>query len=601
MFKSKTFVLLLLVYIIFVTIFTYFYIGSEAKIYQSTTILSNFLLFDNINNIHTKGIISWLIDVFNDVQKSSLNIIHVLPILPFVWSKMSRYNFVLGVSILYMTPIVLILINLVYTKLIEYSKKNTLLNVYIIITILFMPCIWYAALRGIADLIGFIFVFLALYYSIDKKFEEEMPIKEPIIFGLLLYIAFLLRRFLIVEDFSIVAAVITVALIRIFSSYQGKDIYTKIKTLLRNAVLIPLLTFFVCMLIIQTQYFISIITFNDSVMDAYAKDLLWNYSDLYRVIMSYNLTLFVASLFFIMLLVKDKNEKCKFIFIFTSLIINTVINGMYMFTNIYALYSVIIIYLIIIISMSKIYEYINKTTEKIFSNIIILFFILVNIICFVLYVTPYKNLPSSIKNLNNCFPKTLELMPSTPFLYEYRDIVNEVNVAIKNDMEITNNKNAEIVFWAYEIVDFSSFKSYIYFVDDELRNNIIPPMEYFTSEGYQLNDLDADYVIVGDPMRLYAQEKDFLPAYKANEAFLKNENIAKSYKLIYEGNTTLMNYEINKEVEAKGYVYKKIKPVTPEQVKELMDIIVKEAPEYKDVYDEQLKEYTRNYNDKYKI
>ncbi len=32
-----------------------------------------------------------------------------------------------------------------------------------------------------------------------------------------------------------------------------------------------------------------------------------------------------------------------------------------------------------------------------------------------------------------------------------------------------------------------------------------------------------------------------------------------------------------------------------------MDIIVKEAPEYKDVYDEQLKEYTRNYNDKYKI
>ena len=175
MFKSKSFLFILFCYVIFVTVFTYYFIGSESKIYYSNFVLSTFDLFDFVECTKEPGILQSFIYLLNSVQCSEMNILHALPLYPFVVFNMTRYNIVLGISLLYMIPLMIILLKLIFSKLIEYKPENTLLNVYIITAVLFMPGIYFAATRGLADLSGFVIIFLAILYVIDKKFEEKMP------------------------------------------------------------------------------------------------------------------------------------------------------------------------------------------------------------------------------------------------------------------------------------------------------------------------------------------------------------------------------------------------------------------------------------------
>ena len=123
--------------------------------------------------------------------------------------------------------------------------------------------------------------------------------------------------------------------------------------------------------------------------------------------------------------------------------------------------------------------------------------------------------------------------------------------------------------------------------------------EYFTFEAIEAENLDSKYVIVTDPIRLHFEEKDFLPLFKAGQAFINNQNIAKNYELIFKKEYEYEKYFHNPTVTV--YIYKKNKPVEPELVRELYDSIIQEAPKYKDIYDEKYQEYVDFYNTKYNL
>ena len=587
---KKFLITIYIIFTIFVCIFTSNFLNNEDKIYSCNFVMSNQMFFRTFEQLN-ENFFAGISNILRLVAEAPFNPLHILPLFPFyyMFGNSSRFGFIIGIELFYMIPITLLLLYYLYKEIIHYDSKYKLMNIAVLISVLFMPALWFPSLRGQAEIITFIPVFLMIIYFSKINFEENNNIRNALLLGLSMYLVFILRRFFIVFDAAIVLTIFLFGLNRIIKNRT--DSIKKLINLGLNSIIIPSCMFLGLMCVFQFPYIISCLETKDIVIKAYV------YRNCFETIIScfyllgYKLILLILALISVFLWA-DKNTKKNITFLTSILFFYTCIFSFYLFIDIYLNLILVFISVIIISGFYYFALHIKQTRKNnILPNLLSAIFILYIIFSFLYF---FNTLGYNIKK----FPKypTIEYITSTPYKFSYivKKSIKEIDKTLKE--EIKNNPDAKITVYATldETMSYFILESYSTFTDKILLKHLNPTSEYFSNEGIPNQNLNADFVVVSDPVRFEERKKGFLPLFNASEAFLNSENIGKSYTCIKEI-SFYVNRKNNKAEKVTLYIFKKTKPVTPEQVNELYNSIIEEVPQFADIYKNKMEEYKNFY------
>lgn len=599
--KSRETFLLFFIYCIFICFFSYNFISAEDKIYECMYLESNVNYFE-LFSIKASSVKEYWSNIYFLMTTCPLNFIIILPLYPFykIFGDISREGFIIGIQLFYMVPLLFILINLFYSRLAKYSVNNTTFNIFVICSFLFCAPIHYLVLRGYASICAFIPLFILLYIAMSTKFEERIGFKKILLFGLLIYLVFHLRRFLLIADISIIATSFLFALYRIVKSNEKslKELFTKLCCLVNNLFVFPACISLILFYIFQRDNFFAYFKFSSDIYTAYnTVSFFDNLNGFYYYFGLVNTILLIASSL-IILFVKNENRKNAIFILFTALGYLLAFLFYEIFTE-YLFFFYILSILLFLYSVSLLFNKINSFFPKMLVKFSIIFLIIYVMFNFVLLFLPKESFSENIySKFEKIHIKPDDSMKFYPYSFYKKESFLEVYDFIKNEIK----DESDICITAYattHLFNYWLLYSYSSFDDKIIKNHMYRTAEYFSFEAIEAENLDSKYVIVTDPIRLFHEEKDFLPLFKAGKAFINNQNIAKNYELIFKKEYEYEKYFHNPIVTI--YIYKKNKPVEPELVRELYDSIIQEAPKYKDIYDEKYKEYVDFYNKKYNL
>ena len=142
--------------------------------------------------------------------------------------------------------------------------------------------------------------------------------------------------------------------------------------------------------------------------------------------------------------------------------------------------------------------------------------------------------------------------------YPYSFTGKESFIEIYDFIKKETSSKSGLCITTYAISDLFNYwllYSYSSFDDKVIKNKLYRTAEYFTFEGIEAENLDSEYVIVTDPIRLHFDEKDFLPLFRAGQAFINNKSIAKNYELIFKKEYEYSRFSFSPTVVV--YIFKK--------------------------------------------
>ncbi len=599
--KYRNFIYIIIPFIIFLLILTSVYVncgdypyGVYCGNHYFKHILISKLFFSNFS-----AFLQYIIEGLFFSDDNGLNII---PLIPFYFLKKfpppSVLPFIFGICFTYILPLMMVLIYLIYSKFIKYSGKNTLMNVYVITGIIFLPFLYFLYLKGFVDIPSLIIFYYTIFRYINYKFEDKIDIKNSLILGVLLYFIFLLRRSFIVQDISLVVSLIIISILRSifpFKSCNISNIKQKLKNIFINLNLIPALVFLILIFIVQHGYFLSCIQAQNNVYDAYKSDFIINLTNFVTILGLWNCILLIISIFTILITNKTHIKgDTLFILVFIN---SVLLQGIYIIGNSYFAWFYISAELIIIMGLYKMYTVLKyKLKSPFIANIIIIICLLFNMLNFTIFLTNKGNILNNNK-ISNLFSKCLfnEYSYPTEFLSK-KSFYNVYNILSK---KLDTNPNLRIaIFTSNETVHQSMFELYSAYYEDGLMDHLETSSEYFNYEGFRfINNLNADYIITTAPVRLYSDAMNFIPLKIISDNFSKDSEIRRYYKLLYSDEAR--TNEGGSDSKYTVYLFERISPVPPTAVANLLLQAIQLAPNHKDVYKKQIKEYEVYYNELY--
>lgn len=607
MFKDRKFLLLFFVYALFCTTFAYLYISSEDKMYPANIVIPNFMYIEFFDSIFIDKV-----NIFSSLREylmnQAYNPLPVLLLFPFylIFGAGSRLGYVLGIELFYILPLIFIILYFIYKKLVSYNEKNTLLNIYILTSLFFNTTLYFSALRGYSDIIIFIPYFILLLFFIDFKFEEKQNFFKIALFSVILYSIFVMRRCYIVLDFSLIVTFLIFSFVRIFSNFKSftkNEILKKLSYLTINLLFIPGIIFCSLMFILQKNYILYSLSLKLEVFNAYqGTSLLYNLNDFVMMFGYFAFIVFIL-LFVPSLFVKD-SKKSNFLFLISTVVFYVLPFLTYTIINNFGFFFVLSMQLVLIYTLDKITILTSSFNKKIIANFMIFIMLIFNIFNFITFVSfspndetkKFASFLHELKN-KNIFANAVEGIPSHPYKYNYYQAFDSFYETLFS--EIKNNPNANVTIYAFldDVVSYYVLKNYSLFNDRILYKNLLPTAEYFNYEGIPPRNLDADYVIVSNPVRQIFIEEDFLPLYFASNAFFENKNISQSYECIFSAKEKYLREDMSEFFELR--IYKKVRPVTPSQAEDFFNSIVQEQNSLQDLYSRFISEYAFYFSEKY--
>ena len=183
-------------------IFAAIYIASEHQIYHG-----DFLIYYGIYKLTAQSFFedwpSGLFDLLFKISNDTYNPTAIIPLLPIHWLfGEERTYYVIGVILFYLTPATIIA-----TRLARDDEQASQHKSFMIFSAAFLfPVFWMPTLRGMIDIAGLVPLGLAALLLQKTDYLTKANWKEAATFGLLLWCAFLFRRWF---AFSLLALVLT--------------------------------------------------------------------------------------------------------------------------------------------------------------------------------------------------------------------------------------------------------------------------------------------------------------------------------------------------------------------------------------------------------
>lgn len=482
----------------------------------------------------------------DDYNNSPVFIISLFNFLPFS----SRVSYVTGLVVAYLMPTVL-LFSLLIGKILE--NKSKLITVLSFIFSVSFPAFWAPTLRGYPDICGLIFILWAVIFCLRNDFSERVDFTKALKLGVLLWAPFLLRRW---YAYTIVSLYLTLPILNALY-FNGRVEFVKTKKIITSFFLSGM-TSVLLALIFQWPLIERIISTDYSyIYSAYQSTLIYSIGNLIDDI-GLIFCLMALISFFIVMLIGDNRQRLFLVFSFLNLILS-----FFLFTRTQSpgvqhnLPFALWILLISCIGMSLSVISLKGCTSKIISAIILMLFLLFSQLQS-LFGFLKCNLTPWISN--EYFPLRVENF--SEYKAMSNDIVNLTRAGrrvsilsssgvLNDDMlnTISNSKLSERINYASQV---------------DLR------------DGFRLQTLASDYVIVTDPVQIHLKESGQRVITVPAIDILSNKGIGQAYKKVSRA------YKLSTNVNA--WIYEKERPFLPSEIEYFFKQLVHYYPEWKNIY-----------------
>ncbi len=546
--------ILLLLFIVFIVVFTFYHIGKETILYRCDFIEYNLFYYDYakllVSDFNT-FVHNMCWEVYNINRNPLMNIF----IIPFFYIfKESRAGYITAVNIVFMLPCMILLYKILNNYILKPQCNKVIYYLMMFSIIFLFPPLWMASLSGIPDICGMVPVLGAFYLYYKFGCNKETPLKYLFIMAGLLYLSFLFRRWYSVVVVVFLASIFLENIIQSFNKPFNlketllKNIYT-IKNILIISILITVFA-----LLIQYGYVHNIFV-NEG-----------NERDIYTVAFNQFKILFIEILGVIYLIFAAagsifnlKNKYVRFAFINLVLYLSAYITGMHnqlLWINHYLFIACMLVILI----CSALNNISNIIKPDVIRNVVMSLVIVYSICNFIVcFETPRINQTGFLFSRNFYFDDTSADYHTVKDLYEYLENEYQNNKNIKAAQYGLNNS-----FGYYQLRGINPKSEF-------LKNNYV--CETIFDSDFNALEINADYIINMTPLNLFFDDKTLARVlYTTNEMFEKNTSIAKNYKKVKE-------YMLSDGT--KLTLYKKIKPLSKKQIKEYLEQFYEFYPDWK--------------------
>ena len=514
-------------FFVFAFLFTKWYILNESPLYRCDLCDQN-LNWHDFYVLLKENISEFWKNLSHDIYTMNRNASSVILLLPFAFLiKDFRFGFVFASELVYMIPS-MILIWYLFDK---HFLKNAELKVSVLLMILssiFLAVnLWHPVLSGILDICGMVPVLICFILYFKYGFNKRMPVPAVIAASLLIYTAFLFRRWYSVVIFSFFASVI---IENIIVSFKAQD---KIKQLLYTFFHLGIFSGISAILAyyIQGGYFRNIINSEIAERSSY----IVNYNQI-EAIITHNWGIAVFSVIVLGFILCFKNHLVRFcalnIFIYVFMFI-AVMNNRFLWIN-HFIYPACCALILFCAGAYKISEFIkNEKLKNVFAVLIILFNIY-NFCTFFVIDKPAK--------LMRTLPYTTAYPEKNPDFDEILDLYNY--------LENEYNKNNSIKIAMYGLNNSVGWWQFRCLNPDSSFVKEAAGFERIIDADFENETYDEDFIIFFDPSIIFAPDDQSTKIREVSRMFKTNTGFARNYEKAEE-------IELQDETETKVIVYKR--------------------------------------------
>ena len=189
-------------------IFTVVYIASEHKIYHGDFLIY-YAIYKRAAQSFSDDWRSRLFDLLSGISNDDYNPSSIIPLLPIAWLLGDdRVYYVAGIVLIYLIPAAIVAARLAQADATPMQRPG----LSALFAAFLFPVFWMPTLRGMVDIAGLVPLGLAILLLHRTDYLSKAHWKDAVLLGLLLWCAFLFRRW---YAFSIVALVMGAVMLNI--------------------------------------------------------------------------------------------------------------------------------------------------------------------------------------------------------------------------------------------------------------------------------------------------------------------------------------------------------------------------------------------------
>lgn len=514
--------------------------------------------WDLYNLLGKQSPIELITNLFYSIYTYDYNYASIVPLLPFYYLfGGGRIAFISASFIVYLVPTILLLAHCLKITLQRTGflaqPDHELFNFTILFTGSCCYLLWSPTLRGYTDIAGLLPLLGAYLWYQKHDLNASLSLKSCVQLGVLLWLPFMFRRWYLC---AVVAFYLSCFMVESLKVYRQPSFNRLIiwKNLWRN-LFIAGCTTLLLIGILQGQMLVKI--FSNNYFDLYAS---------YQYGWKNNLVLFILRCGIFMLLfafygiLSGLYLKNKLGYSVLFITVNLLIY-VFLFSSIqtYGIHHFMVVGMwMFMLATLGCYWIFNIFSNRLFR---LIFLILVNMSWAVaFYAVLLDNAP------NNFLAFRLLLYPYRPISFEADD--NQIYDIVK-DLEQFYQENPKVTFTALGNNGIMSSEGIFVAsrnINPDMSQQVIANPQLDQRDGFWLYLLNADYIVVPDPpvMGLNLESDQRIISIPGN-MMLKNQGFAKAYQKLDKVYTIL---EADNHVHD-IYIFKRLRPVTQEEVEEL--------------------------------
>ncbi len=556
--NKKFYIGLTIILILITTIFVYKYVKNEAPVYifDYSGYHETYKIF---SNKFKESKVKYIKDVISSVRNSDYNCTPIILLLPFyLVFKTSRFGYILGISLFYVIPA--IVLTIVFTKKMLFKEKkemnkDEIIFIYFLCIISFLYTRWWSSsLRGLPDIIAVIPLIIASIISLKYSFTEKQKLYIPMLIGFMLYLCFIFRRYFVYSIIGFYGSLFIKELIRFIKEKNNKK--EKFLNAFKNFCIAGFTTIFL-VLALQFPLVRTILSANYGESYSAFQDTIENH--ILRAFNEFGGIILFFSIIGVVYTLKNKEHRENGLFCLMNIIL---CYGSFMTVQAMGVHHYLTISVwIFILFIYGIYAIWKSLTRDIFKKV---FLIAITVLMALNFATTYifRDLRIPIVTQANKYCK---------FHYENFDELERLIADIDN---LISSKNVK--FSALASSENLSDNILELLGTEKMKRSIVYTSAIDLRDGVNFNSLMSEYIVVTDiPQTGTSIEGQRIVSVPNNE-IINGTSIGQAY--------TRVSDEYKLQHNVKAYIYKKNRGFTEEEVNKYMNILEEYYPEWKKQY-----------------
>lgn len=551
--SNKALSLLFLIISLLITSFiSSYYVSIEHNIYFWDS-NGYWRFWQQFGNAVSENAASSAIRLISSVRNEDYNLLPVAIISPFyIFFGGSRLVYILSISLAYLLPV-----SILFSMLLRQVTQDK--SVYWKALTLFLPltfvAFWAPTLRGYPDICGIIFIIYAVYFSNTNDFSLQLNLKKAIFFGAVMLAPFLFRRW---YAYTVVSLYISLPVLNYYFHNEGSHSLHKIKRIISFFFVSGSVSVFLS-LMMQWNLLKRIATTDYSfIYSAYQSSVKSSLLNAAHDIGLYMIPVFLVSL---CTSIYGKKSRKDYLVIFSAFNLSF---SFFLFTKTQSpgLQHCLPFALWVLIASSLC---LHSALSNLRSKLSQLFFVvIISLTC--VFINKSSLFDKDSYWVDSYLPT--KYLPMRVGNYEsYLRLTSDIIGMMQDGEKLTVLSSSSVL--NDNMLDTLS--------DQKLSHYITGASQVDLRDGLNLQSIMSKYFIVADPIQTHlspsGQQVITIPA----DEMLKNYGIGKAFERVGAG------YNLDNGVSA--YIYRRIRPLTSEEITTFISRYYVSYPQWKDVYD----------------